>query len=248
MSDENGGFNLDKSIAWLAMGAYFVGVFLYLSPYQYLRAGLGAALLFGALIFVARLLDDRPIHGMEVLGVAFVTGAMLLFPEFPAEGGHSPAGLITGAFGTEAAVLLWAVYRWPEDQAAEEEKTSLSECLFWGAGMALFLSIIASIPILLAAASEVEGWTSMLLVYPGYFAGFLAAGLVYWLLQSISHYATGRYLVGVLCGSCVYGAVGPLLDMFDPGGMNTKDVIVAVVACGFLVGPAVALGWDNMVS
>lgn len=236
----------DKMVAWGAVGVYFAGAILLLSPYQYLRAILAMALLFGTLVVIARILEEDPMTGMGVLVVAIISGAILLVPEFPAMGGHSRNGLITGAFGPEAAVLLWAAYRWNGDQATRGDPTPLGTCLLWGAGMAVFLSLVASIPIGLAVLGKVEGWKAMLMVYPGYFLGFMAAALVYWSLQSISHHSTGRYLIGVLCGICIYGAVGPIVELFDREAITAGESVVAAVVCGFLVGPAVALGWDNM--
>ena len=107
---------------------------------------------------------------------------------------------------------------------------------------------LVTFPVLLALGSGGRRATPLLLVYPGYVGGLLAAAIAYWLLQRLAHLATGRYLIGVLGGACVYGAVMPVVAVLDGKPMSVGvGLAVAGIAGGF-VGPAVAFNLTDDVA
>jgi MFS family permease len=65
---------------------------------------------------------------------------------------------------------------------------------------------------------------------------------VYWSLQGFARLAAGRYLIGVLGGFCLYGAVAPIVMIFNNEPMDIRMMSAVAAVCGFLVGPPVALG------
>jgi hypothetical protein len=83
------------------------------------------------------------------------------------------------------------------------------------------------------------------LVYIGYFAGLLGAATVFWLLQSAAHLATGRYVIGALGGTCLYGAVAPVVSILDGEPTKLGSLLMIAAVPGGLVGPAVALHLDE---
>jgi MFS family permease len=84
----------------------------------------------------------------------------------------------------------------------------------------------------------------ILLFYPGYFVGVLAAATVYWLLQRIAHLAVGRHLIGMLGGACVYVATAPVGlvsgEPFDLAAFGAGGAIV-----GGIIGPAISFALAN---
>jgi hypothetical protein len=49
-------------------------------------------------------------------------------------------------------------------------------------------------------------------IVASYFAAGLLAGTALGLLRSVTRYALGAVATGILCGTCVYGAVGYAMD------------------------------------
>lgn len=71
-------------------------------------------------------------------------------------------------------------------------------------------------------------------MYPAYFIGLLFAATLYWLLQRISHLATGHYLIGFLGGICVYGAVAPVVELIENEPMSPGMMfVIALIAGGW---------------
>lgn len=232
----------DSSIAAAVVALYFVLAAVLLPPAEYPRALGGEILLFGGITAAGRWLGRGRLSWFGVFAVELLAGGVLLVPALPAMGGSSPAALAVGFLGMQAAVLWWATLRWDPPPAAAM-RTSLAAAWRHGLLAAALLSAFASVPILLAWRSG-DAPAGMLWVYPAYFAGTVAAATCYWLLQRIAHLATGRYLIGVLGGVCVYGAFAPLVAVIDPGRepLSPGLVLGAALACGVFVGPAVALG------
>jgi hypothetical protein len=109
--------------------------------------------------------------------------------------------------------------------------------------MAAGISGVAAIPVFLLLLIGGKSSWAILLVFPAYFAGFLSAAIIYWALQRIETLAVGRYLLGVLGGVCLYGAIGPASDLFDHKPFDLHETLVFALIAGSLVGPPLALGW-----
>jgi hypothetical protein len=103
------------------------------------------------------------------------------------------------------------------------------------------ISLVATIPIVFRLLSSDSLGFGLLWVYVGYYVGLMAAATLYWLLQGIAHLATGRYLIGVLGGTCLYLAVSPVFAMSKGEPFLSAKMLVVAAIAGGLVGPAVAL-------
>jgi len=207
---------------------------------EYPRAlGLATAV-FAAVAAWAHRLGRRGGPPVGVFAVAVSTGVFLVMPTFPAMGGTTVRAVPLGFLGMQAAALLWAALTWPPQRPARE-RTSLRSAWTVGAIMATVLSAIATIPIgigLLTRDAELPG---LLLVYPAYYIGLLAAATCYWLLQRVAHLATGRYFIGALGGTCVYLAVWPVVALLKGEPMMSPVMLAVSTIPGGLVGPTVAL-------
>lgn len=231
----------DHVIAGVAVAVYFGLVIRFLPLSDYVRA-LGSGLVIFSLIFlVAWKFGSRIQSGFSVMAVAFVAAAALWMPTFPAMGGTSDVAVPIGFVGVQAAVLLWAAFWW---QGPREEPSyiSLRYALRFGFLVAVGISGVAAIPVLLLLLSpgDSTSW-AILLVFPAYFAGFLAAAILFWALQRIDNLAVGRYLIGVLGGICVYGAMGPVSDIFDHRAVDLHENLMFALIAGGFVGPPLAL-------
>ncbi|HEU4452830.1 MAG TPA: hypothetical protein VFR81_07205 [Longimicrobium sp.] len=230
----------DTRIATAVAALYLVLCVFLLPASEYPRALGGGVAVFALVAAVAWRLGRGPVHAMSVVGVAFASAAVLWVPTFPAMGGRHPAAVPIGFLGVQAAALLWAARRWIS--RPPEARTPLRTAWRFGAIAAALVSAVATIPILLAFVTGQADAARMLLVYPAYLAGMLGAATVYWLLQRIAHLAVGRYLVGAVGGTCVYGAVAPLAVLARGEPFDVAEMAILSAIIGGLVGPAVALG------
>lgn len=233
--------NGDRGIALALTVVYAAVVVGFLPPELYLRMLVGAWLLFAAVVVLARQVGNRSTPAMTILLVQLAAAALLVMPSFPAMGGRHPAAVVIGFLGTQVAGLLWVTHRWAP--GARTPNRSLASVVGFALLVFLGISVIASIPIGLILLLDAREWLPVLLVYPAYLAGALGAGAIYWVLQGIGHRPSGRYLLGVLGGFCVYFAVGPVVAILDGEPMDPVPLVVIGVVAGCLVGPAVAFGW-----
>ena len=233
---------LDARIAITAVALYTGLVLVYLPGEEYVRALGGAAVVFGGVTLLAHRMGRGTIPGLSVIGVAAVAVAVLVMPTLPAMGGRHPAAVPIGFIGVQAAIILWAALRWqPPPPRFVRARTSLGQAWFAGAIMALVLSLIAALLLGVGLLTGERYGAGALLVFPAYFVGMLGAATVYWLLQRLTHLAVGRYLIGVLGGICVYGAMGPVVAILDGNPVDPRFILVLASIIGGVVGPAIAL-------
>jgi hypothetical protein len=230
----------DTRIALAVIAVYAVLSIILLPSGEYLRALGGGLAIFGIIAGLADSWGRGPIPGPSVLAVAFGAGAVLVMPTFPALGGTTPAAVPLGFLGMQAAVLWWAALRW-QTPAGARRRVSLRRAWGFALAAAAALCAIAAIPATLSVVAGEVPARRMLLIVPAYFGGLLGAATAYWLLQRVAHLATGRYLIGVLGGACVYGAVAPVVQLFDKRPMSPREMLAIALVCGGLVGPAVTL-------
>lgn len=233
----------DTRIATAVAALYLVLCAALLPASEYPRALGGGAAVLAVVAAAAWRLGRGHVHGLSVVGVAFASAVVLWFPTFPALGGRRLAAVPLGFLGVQAAMLIWAARRWVS--RPPEAHMSLRSAWGYGAIVAALVSAIATIPVVLAFVTRSRDAASMLLVYPAYFAGMLGAATVYWLLQRIAHLAVGRYLVGALAGTCLYGAVAPLAFLARSDPFDLVETVAISAILGGLVGPAVALGFGD---
>lgn len=229
----------DGAIAGGVVALYLVLALALLPAGEYPRAVGVALLIFGLVAGAARLLGRGRVPGFSVMGIAMASAAVLAFPTFPAMGGTVPAAVPIGFLGSQAAALLWAALRWQPRPPAPRMK--LLDAWVFGLVAAAVLSVIATIPIVIAVLAEGPS-PAFLLVYACYFVGFLGAATLHWLLQRVAHLATGLYLISMLAGTCVYGAVGPVVAMVEAEPISPLEMLTIGLIAGALVGPAVAFG------
>jgi hypothetical protein len=230
---------MDGAIAVGVIAAYLVLSLVLLPRGEYPRA-IGTALLIFALIAgAARLLGRGAVPGFSVIAVAAAAAWVLAVPTFPAMGGTVPAAVPLGFMGSQAAALLWVALRW--EPRAPARRIRLLDAWAFGAAASLILCAIATIPLVLVARSE--GLSSpVLLVYVAYVAGFMAAATLFWMLQRAATLATGLYLIGVLGGACVYGAMAPIMSLVEREPIHPGEMLLIALLIGAFVGPAVAFG------
>jgi hypothetical protein len=197
-------------------------------------------LTFAAVILVSSFVKRGWLPGMSVLAVGFIAFAILVMPTLPAMGGRVLRAIPIGFIGVQAAILLWAVLQWPYTLPARSH-VSLVTALQYGLFMAGGISLVATLPIVLTLFFNTRAPKAILVVYPAYFVGFLAAAVVYWSLQRIAYLAVGRYLIGVLGGTCVYGAVAPVVFLSRTEPIAFPVLIAIAAIAGGFVGPALAL-------
>ncbi len=235
---------VDQGIAASVAALYCVLVAALLPAELYLRTLGGGLLVFGIVAAAAHWVGHRGVPGMSVLIVGIAAGALLWMPTFPAMGGKSRAAIYLGFLGMQAAMLLWVALTWSPPLRRSPHRSLLS-AYRWALLMALGLSVIATVGVGLGVAVGGPRARAMLLVYPAYFAGALAAATLYWLLQRITDLGTGRYLLGMLGGTCVYGAVAPIVSLTDGDRFRLGPMAATAIVCGSLVGPAVAVGFGH---
>jgi len=238
--DRGGMTKPDRIAAGTAVILYFVAAAYLLPGSEYLHSLGGGALMFAAIILTSVFLKRGWLPGFSVLAVGFISFAVLVMPTLPAMGGRVSEAIPIGFIGVQAAILLWAVLQWPYTLRPRSH-VSLVPALEYGLSIAAGLSLIATLPILLILLSSAPSPKTILLVYPAYFVGFLAAAIVYWSLQRFTHLAVGRYLIGVLAGTCVYGAIAPVVFLFRNKPIEFPLALMIAAICGGFVGPAVAL-------
>jgi hypothetical protein len=187
----------------------------------------------------ARLLGRGAVAGFGVAAVAAGSAVVLASPTFPAMGGTVPAAIPLGFLGSQAAALLWVALRWTP--RALSRPIRLREAWTFGGAAALVLCAIATIPLALVVLADGPS-SPVLRVYVAYVAGFLAAATLFWMLQRIAHLATGLYLIGVLGGACVYGAMAPILSLVEREPIRPGELLMIALLAGAFVGPAVAFG------
>ncbi|HEX8672660.1 MAG TPA: hypothetical protein VF710_12270 [Longimicrobium sp.] len=229
--------DVDSRVAASVAALYLVlcAVVLPLRAYPH-ALGVGLAV-FVVVALIARTVGRGKIHGMSVFAVAVGSAVVLVVPAFAAR--HA-AAVPLAVLGVQAAVLLWAAGRWNPRPPAKK-RTPLRDV--WGVALfaAAGLSAIATIPIAIGFLTDGWGAAPVLLVYPGYFAGTLTAATVYWLLQRVAHLAIGRYLIGVLGGFCVYGAMAPIVLLLKEEPIDLWLMLLLSGIPGSIVGPALAL-------
>ena len=119
-----------------------------------------------------------------------------------------------------------------------------------GVGIALGLSILATIVGALAVVLATEEIANSLplvgLVVTGYFVGGLLAGALVGALEPVSRWQLGTMLLGIVGGVIVYGAVAPVVsysDIHNGRAMMTLAQQAGIaLACGVLAGPPFAIG------
>jgi len=229
---------IDRGAAGALIALYAIAVLVAMPPREFVRPLGGGAVVFGVIARAAYTLGRRPIPGLSVLLVGFLSAIVLVFPTFPAMGGHTHVAIPIGFLGVQAAMLLWAAELW---QPAPPISRPISLLRAWrfGALAAFGLSLLAIIPVLGAAAREDS--PRIFLILPAYFVGFLLAATAYALLQRIAHLATGRYLIGVVAGFCMYGAVGPVVSLVKHEPIDLRRLVIIAAIAGGVVGPAVSL-------
>ena len=230
----------DRVAAQTAVILYFVLAASLLPRSEYLHALGGGVLTFSAIILASGFFKRGWLPGLSVLAVGFISFAVLVMPTLPAMGGRVLRAIPIGFIGVQAAILLWAVLQWPYTLPPRSH-VSLVSALKYGLFIATAISLVATLPILLTLFSDAPSSKTILLAYPAYFAGFLAAAIVYWSLQHVAHLAVGRYLIGVLGGTCVYGAVGPVVFLFRNEPIELPLLLAIAAIAGGFVGPALAL-------
>jgi drug/metabolite transporter (DMT)-like permease len=230
----------DRVAAETAVILYFGLAALLLPRSEYLHSLGGGILTFGAIILASWFVKRGWLPGLSVLAVGFISFAVLVMPTLPAMGGRVLRAIPIGFVGVQAAILLWAVLQWPYTLAPRSH-VSFGTVLQYGLFMATGISLVATLPILLTFFSDAASPKTILLAYPGYFAGFLAAAIVYWSLQSVAHLAVGRYLIGALGGTCVYGAIAPVVFLFRNEPIEFPLLIAIAAITGGFIGPALAL-------
>jgi hypothetical protein len=236
--------NLDRAVAAAMAGVYVVAVVTFLPASTHVHMLAGGALYFVAVAALARVLGRLDTPAISIMLVSFAGIAVLLMPNFPAMGGRHVGGVPIGFLGSQAGALIWISMRWKADPGLKE-RVSLVEALLGGVFGALALSVVASIPIVLALLSGGASARSVLWVYPAYFAGTLAAALLYWILQGIAHRPVGRYLIGALGGFCLYAAMGPVVSVIEEDPLDLQEMAMIGIALGCLVGPAVVMSWND---
>jgi len=234
----------DTRVAFGVAGFYILLTAALLPVSEYPRAlGIGAAIFIGV-AGLAALLGRGGVPMYSVIGISFASFYLLVFPTLPAMGGPGAAATYLGFLGVQAAVLLWAACRWePRSRAAM--RTSPVPIWRMSALIATGISALATIPVIIALGTGRPEATSLLLIYPAYFAGFFAAGTVYWLLQPIAHLAVGRYLIGLLGGICVFLAVSPLIGIIQHQSIGLSMMLAVALIGGAFLGPAVTLQFDD---
>jgi hypothetical protein len=223
--------DVDTAAAVAAAALYLVLSAALLPVREYPRALGSGVVVFAAVAGLARRRGRGRVGGRSVLGVGFASMAVLVIP---AMGSAQPAAGPLGFLGVQAAMLLWAARRWIS-RPPPDTRSSLRSAWMAGVIGAAVLCAVAAIPILLELFLGEVGRARILLFYPSYFAGALAAATVYWLLQRMTHLAAGRHLIGLLGGICVLAALG-LVRMI---GGEPFD-LAATVAAGGLIGPPIA--------
>ena len=240
----NGNGNLTVAIA-VAL-AYGVAVLIVVPPSRYAYMLGAAAVLLAGVALLARARRSIQPFFMSVLIMVIVAAVVLVVPNFPAMGGPGWGTAAVGFIGVQAAALLWTALRW-EPWPPRATRIRLLLCLFAGLGGGIGLSLIASIPILLALISDGSEALPILWAFPAYVLGGLIVGLVAWTFQDVTRHPTGRYIVGGLAGTLVYVLFGPIVAVIDGDAVVWQEILEIGVACGWLVGPAVAMaiadGW-----
>jgi hypothetical protein len=234
--------HIDHFLAAIAVFSYFVLAIGLLPPSEHAR-GVGSGLAVFLTVFLTAWKFGRRIQsGYSVAAVALVASAVLWMPTFPAMGGTSHRAVLIGFLGVQAAVLLWAAFWWqgPREQPSH---VSLRAALRFGFLMAAGISGVAAVPVVLLLLTGGESSWGIVLVFPAYFVGFLSAAIIYWGLQRIENLAVGRYLIGVLGGACVYGAVGPVSDLLDHRPFDVHETLLVALIAGSFLGPTLALAW-----
>jgi hypothetical protein len=73
-------------------------------------------------------------------------------------------------------------------------------------------------------------------VIPGYFAGFAAAGVFFAIVSRVSIRVLRYMLVGFLCGTSIYGAVGISSNFLDRKPFDAVEIATTAGALGLLCG------------
>lgn len=237
--------SLDQTLArWMAAAYLMVGL-LSLPPAVWPRAAGLALLLMLTAVLVAGRLGRGRLALFEVFGVTLAAAAVLAVPTFPAYGGEGHWATWYGGLGAQAVTLLWVAERWVSPGPTPRRlRLSFGEVMRYALIATLLLSAVATIPIILILWSDDPRRHLMLGVYPSYLAGFAAAGVAYWSLQGIAHTGTGRYLLGMLGGICVYGAAAPVALASRGEPFELPMAVGIAYVAGALVGPSIALTWE----
>lgn len=234
----------DRAVAAAAIAGYAAAVVLLMPASAFAHMLGGGLLFFLAIGGVSRLLGGRRTPPFSIFLVSVVGIAVLLMPNFAAMGGEHFVGVPVGFAGSQAGALLWTTLRWRADPEPKLP-VPLRVALLAGAGFAAALGAIAAIPIVLILLDGEPGASAILWVYPAYLAGGLGIGTVYWMLQGLAHRPVGRFLAGGLGGFCLYAAMGPVIAVVDGDPMDLGMIVAVGLVGGFLVGPTVAMTWNE---
>jgi hypothetical protein len=231
----------DHKIAY-SLGALFVVLCaVQLPPAAALQlSALGLAAMAAA-GFVAGVLGDRATPAFSILVVSLAAFALLVMPEFPAMGGTHRAAVPLGFLGTVATTLIWVTHRWPALHRDRGRTGSFGSALWIALAFAVILSLIASVPLAIIWLGG-EGRPEHALIYAAYFVGALAAAVLYRLVRRLQYLASGRYLIGGLCGFCLYAAVAPVVAILDNEPLVWTQIVTVGIVAGVFVGPPVAFG------
>jgi hypothetical protein len=229
----------DAPYVWGLSCVYLLAAAAMLPQSEWPRALGGAVLIFGGLHVEGSVRRGKRMLTMASLFLAFGIALVLVIPTFPAMGGRGGTSTVLGFIGVQLALLVRGVARWvPSDQS--EEQIAFAQAITVAMFVAVGISLIASIPIGLALLSGSKEVMQILWVYPAYFIGAFAVAVTVWSLQGLRQYATGRYLIGVIGASCVYGAVMPVVAATRDRPESLGRSVLLVLVLGGLLGPAFA--------
>jgi len=229
------------------MAAYALFILVLLPATMFAHMLGGGLVYFAGTAAAAFVLGRYRTAPISILLVSFIGAAILVMPNFPAMGGKSVVAVPIGFLGSQAGALLWVSLRWRPDRTAKTRSTLAQSWMvgLFGVGA---LCIIATLPIGFALLSGKPDAVRMLWVYPAYVAGGLSAASFYWLLQGIAQRPVGRYLIGVLGGFCMYAAMGPVVALARGEPISTGEIAMIGLVAGCLVGPPVAMSWNDTFS
>jgi hypothetical protein len=223
-----------------------VAAIAFLPPSEYARAfSTTGAAWFLAFLIAPRLPFDGPL-GLEIIFVTFAAIMIIMYPTFPASGGRGGSATAVAAAGVQITVLFWAALRWRPLLRRPRERVLFRDAVQFGLFGAAFFSVIATIPILIAVVSDWNEGRVLLWTYPAYFGGALSATAIFWVLQGLRETATGRYILGLACGSVVYLAVAPIVAALRAEPLGPAMWIVGYM-CGAVIGPAISLSWEGAI-
>ncbi|HEX8394013.1 MAG TPA: hypothetical protein VF665_16850 [Longimicrobium sp.] len=223
----------DGEVAWAAMAAFCLATATLLPPAS-AAVTLGAGAVVYGLVGVAAWLRSH--HVLMLTWVIMASMVAIMFCTRARSRTPIEHVMLIGILAGHAAGLRYVALRYPPAKR-RSRPVLLREALRRGAVAAGIVSAVATPPILVAV---VDGEPAALIVYPAYFAGFLGAAVLFWLLQRITHHSAGLYLAGALGGLCLYAACGAVIVLGGPPDVEPAVMLLSGLVAGGIVGPAVA--------